>query len=717
MRLGLDGRGITDTAYDGSVLFVSTYYRVDNNLGLFISNNGGQTFFHGGLDFSTSAVGASDGIVYLGGYSHGLWVSRDNGLSWDQKIGDGSGWTGPNIMTIKTSGDITFAVTSTKVYKSIDQGDTWEEVTQLAGSQIHTFYIKDNMVLAGTLNTEGMYKSLDYGNTWSNLTSWGNYPISEIAHFKNTVFAQKIDQTNFTYKLYKSQNYGESWSETGVDPGQRINSIDTLFSYPSYIFISTHTEGIQKYNIPYPPPSNNEFMQIPWSYFSENELVDKITAHFDHQYPLLGYTPYPEPYLYKNTTVNYLGFEEDIYANFYSSHNGTDFALPYGKEVLAAAPGYAQYYYCKECGHSIKIDHQNGYQSTYMHLQKDSVVTTQGSSSKWVETGAIIGKVGMSGRSSGPHLHFNVTKDKNGNGSFDDFPDGLVDPFSWLDPYNIDPWAELSWDDNQGSHSGTASVYLWGHTFPVQRIYITENNNFTVLGNKIISIDLDDYRDDLFTATAVGFIKPYLPFSQLSLEYIEGTSLSITGKDHYEKDVISVDGEVTITMDLSGLDISKAVKSTLKVYVWNQFVRKWEPLPTIIDYVNNKLTAKTDHLSHFVVLGDKIYPKPPTTSLILEGSEVAGWFVNHPLAYLSAEDFSGLGINVVYYSTNNGDAWNIYTGPFYVEKDGTGTILYRAEDLAGNLEVTNTQVVKVDTQGRWKDNTVITDNAFEFANN
>ena len=717
VQLGLAGRGVTDAAFGSGLLFVSTYYNVDGNLGLFVSNDGGQTFDHSGLDFSASTVESSDGVVYLGGYSHGLWVSKNNGVSWEQKIGDGSGWTGPNIIAIKTGKNVTFAATPTKVYKSADQGDTWEEIEQLSGSQVHTFYIKDNVVLAGTLNTEGIYKSSDYGSTWSNLTSWGSYPVSKMASFKNTVFVQKIDQANLEYKLYKSNDYGESWSETGVDPGQRVNSAETLFSYPSYMFISTQTEGIQKYNIPYPPPNANEFMRMPWSYSSENELTEKVTAHFDHQYPLLAYTPYPEPYPYKETTVNYLGFKEDIYANFYSSHNGTDFALPYGKEVLAAAPGFARYYFCDWCGHTIKIDHQNGYQSTYMHLQKEGLVATLVSGSAWVTAGSVVGKIGMSGRTSGPHLHFSVTKDKDANGYFDDFPDGLVDPFSWLDPYNTDPWADLSWEDDQGAHYGTASSYLWNHTFPVQRIYITESSAPIVLGNKTISVDLDDFEGNLFTATVVSFIKPHLPFSQLDLEYIGGTSLSITGKDHYEEDVISIDGEVTIAIDLSDLDISKAVKSTLKVYVWNQFVRKWEPLPTIIDYVNNKLSAKTDHLSHFAVLGDKVYPNLPVSSAFLEGVESSGWFTTLPLAYLSAEDFSGLGISAIYYSTNNGVDWSVYSDPFYIEKDGISTLLYRAEDLAGNLEVSNKKVVKVDTRKRWKDNVVVTGSIFEISTN
>ena len=122
-------------------------------------------------------------------------------------------------------------------------------------------------------------------------------------------------------------------------------------------------------------------------------------------------------------------------------------------------------------------------------------------------------------------------------------------------------------------------------------------------------------------------------------------------------------------------------------------------------------------MSHFAVLGSKVFPEPPITSLTFEGSKSGGWFTSFPLAYLSAEDFSGLGIGAVYYSINKGVDWEIYTNPFYVEREGVSTIFYRAEDLAGNLEITNTQVVKIDTQGKWKDKTVISDNVFEVLTN
>jgi len=387
--------------------------------------------------------------------------------------------------------------------------------------------------------------------------------------------------------------------------------------------------------------------------------------------------------------------------------------LPLGKEVVAAASGFARYYYCEWCGHSIKIDHQNGYQTTYMHLQKDGLVSAQNSAPVWVDSETVIGKVGMSGRTSGPHLHLSVTQDKNGNGSFDDFPEGLTDPFSWLDPYTKDPWETFTWNDALGTHTGSSSSYLWKHTFPIQRMYISGQDNVTVLGNKTVSVDLDDFESNLITATVVSYIKPYLPFSQLSLEYIEGTSVSVTAEDHYEEDVISIDGKITITIDLNDLNLNKVVKDTLKIYFWNRLVQGWEPLPTVIDYVSNKLAAETNHLSHFVVLGEKIYPNPPISLITLEGNEPDGWFTTYPLTHLLAEDFSGLGIKAIYYSINNGIDWKVYSNPFYIEQDGVSTILYRAEDFAGNLEDTNSKVVKIDTKGRWKGSITITGSAFE----
>ena len=71
-----------------------------------------------------------------------------------------------------------------------------------------------------------------------------------------------------------------------------------------------------------------------------------------------------------------------------------------GTVVVAGAPDRFGY------GIRIMIDHGNGYQTLYAHLQQVYVAVGQ-----TVERGAAIGKMGSSGRSTGTHLHFEVRKD------------------------------------------------------------------------------------------------------------------------------------------------------------------------------------------------------------------------------------------------------------------------------------------------------------------
>jgi murein DD-endopeptidase MepM/ murein hydrolase activator NlpD len=57
-------------------------------------------------------------------------------------------------------------------------------------------------------------------------------------------------------------------------------------------------------------------------------------------------------------------------------------------------------------GHFVKIDHGNGYQTLFGHMSKR--VATPGQE---VERGDVIGRVGSTGRSTSPHIHYEVFKD------------------------------------------------------------------------------------------------------------------------------------------------------------------------------------------------------------------------------------------------------------------------------------------------------------------
>ncbi len=87
-------------------------------------------------------------------------------------------------------------------------------------------------------------------------------------------------------------------------------------------------------------------------------------------------------------------------------HKGVDFAAPRGTPIYAAGSGvvtkasrFGGY------GNYIKIRHKNGLETAYAHLNKYAKGVKSGSR---VQQGQVIGYVGTTGRSTGPHLHFEV---------------------------------------------------------------------------------------------------------------------------------------------------------------------------------------------------------------------------------------------------------------------------------------------------------------------
>ncbi|WP_435419006.1 M23 family metallopeptidase [Parerythrobacter aurantius] len=86
------------------------------------------------------------------------------------------------------------------------------------------------------------------------------------------------------------------------------------------------------------------------------------------------------------------------------SHKGIDLAAPTGTPVYATADGLvqmAQWY--SSYGNYIQIGHGNEMETRYAHLSR--IVAAEGS---WVKKGELIGYVGSTGRSTGPHLHYEV---------------------------------------------------------------------------------------------------------------------------------------------------------------------------------------------------------------------------------------------------------------------------------------------------------------------
>ena len=87
-------------------------------------------------------------------------------------------------------------------------------------------------------------------------------------------------------------------------------------------------------------------------------------------------------------------------------HRGTDFAAPSGTPIMASGAGtVTRARWCGGGGNCVKIRHNSTYETIYAHMKSFAKGIKEG---RKVKQGQIIGYVGSTGMSTGPHLHYEV---------------------------------------------------------------------------------------------------------------------------------------------------------------------------------------------------------------------------------------------------------------------------------------------------------------------
>jgi len=100
------------------------------------------------------------------------------------------------------------------------------------------------------------------------------------------------------------------------------------------------------------------------------------------------------------------GMRKHPIQGFNKMHTGTDFAAPMGTPIMASGSGtITRAKWCGGGGNCIKIKHNSTYETIYAHMKSFAKGIKVG---KKVKQGQIIGYVGSTGMSTGPHLHYEV---------------------------------------------------------------------------------------------------------------------------------------------------------------------------------------------------------------------------------------------------------------------------------------------------------------------
>ncbi len=139
--------------------------------------------------------------------------------------------------------------------------------------------------------------------------------------------------------------------------------------------------------------------QVNFELVSYESIYEKVKNDINRIRHIPSIRPVAGGYL--NSSFGYRQDPIDAVRRF---HQGQDFSVPTGTPIFAPADGVVKRaYYIGGFGNHIKLSHASGYSTTFAHLSKIFVRHGQK-----VKRGDIIGETGNTGRSTAPHLHYEV---------------------------------------------------------------------------------------------------------------------------------------------------------------------------------------------------------------------------------------------------------------------------------------------------------------------
>jgi murein DD-endopeptidase MepM/ murein hydrolase activator NlpD len=185
------------------------------------------------------------------------------------------------------------------------------------------------------------------------------------------------------YADRRAQSDSQHFRKLGIDPRMMLASLDRNDAEGGPLFrLSTSADG----------SLDERFARMGMSLARMSALESGI-SHLPQALP---------------ANLDYIssgfGYRSDPFTHAGSFHPGLDFKGPIGAPIFAAANGRVSFVGERQgYGNCVEIDHGNGLVTRYAHM---SGFRTQ--TGKLVHPGEVIGAIGSTGRSTGPHLHFEV---------------------------------------------------------------------------------------------------------------------------------------------------------------------------------------------------------------------------------------------------------------------------------------------------------------------
>jgi murein DD-endopeptidase MepM/ murein hydrolase activator NlpD len=180
---------------------------------------------------------------------------------------------------------------------------------------------------------------------------------------------------------------------TGINPDEFLHKVEANDGVggPEIPLDQVHVEGISD------PQFNTAYLRAGAVLDEINGLSSEM-AHIPLTTPVAGA---------QFDRSSGFGARVDPFTGRYAFHPGVDFAGPWGAAVTATAPGKVIFAGMRGgYGNMVEIDHGFGIHTRYGHLSKITVAL-----GAMVGKGSVVGRLGSTGRSTGPHVHYEVWYD------------------------------------------------------------------------------------------------------------------------------------------------------------------------------------------------------------------------------------------------------------------------------------------------------------------
>ncbi len=178
--------------------------------------------------------------------------------------------------------------------------------------------------------------------------------------------------------------------------------------------------------------------EISWRSYIQSRSFDEVAEMAKNKERMIECVPAIQPISVKNLVriSDFYGFRKDPMSRARTMHQGIDFAGPIGTPVYSTGDGVvieADYSF-SGYGNQVIVDHGFGYKTRYAHLHKINVKVGDK-----VERAEMVGSLGSSGKSTGPHLHYEVMVRNNPVNPINYFNDMTEDDYElMIDNYSSD---------------------------------------------------------------------------------------------------------------------------------------------------------------------------------------------------------------------------------------------------------------------------------------